>query len=50
MLDYDLAAAVAEFSGKEFGKAAGPVSAARTTDGNAAGTGRQVGVVGEVGE
>lgn len=50
VLDYDLTAAVAEFSGKEFGKTAGPVPAARATDGDAAGADGQVSVVGEVGE
>lgn len=52
VLDYDLAAAaaVAESLGQEFGKTAGPVPAARATDGDAAGSGGQVGIVGEIGE
>lgn len=50
VLDYDLAAAVAECSGQEFGKTAGTVLAACTADGDVAGAGGEVGVVDEVGE
>ncbi|MET8661405.1 hypothetical protein ABZV85_30585 [Streptomyces griseus] len=50
MLDFDLAAAVAEFAGKKFGKTACAVPASRTADGDVVGSGGEVGVVGEVGE
>jgi hypothetical protein len=50
VLDFDLAASVAECAGKDFGEPACTVPASCTTDRNATGTGGQVGVVGEVGD
>lgn len=50
MLDFDFAAALAQFPGQKFRESARAVPASCTPDGDATGAGGKVGVIREVGE